>query len=95
MTAWRVRLNRIWYLLIISPAFLEAFCVTRVSFHSVFSSGSVLSETYIHSIPAGRDLAGVALAQSPVERVGKSVFTEVAEELLIDLESGEVGYIEK
>lgn len=25
MTAWRVRLNRIWYLLIISPAFLEAF----------------------------------------------------------------------
>ncbi len=26
MTAWRVRLNRIWYLLIISPAFLEAFC---------------------------------------------------------------------
>lgn len=26
MTACRVRLNRIWYLLIISPAFLEAFC---------------------------------------------------------------------
>jgi hypothetical protein len=24
MTAWRVRLNRIWNLLIISPAFLEA-----------------------------------------------------------------------
>lgn len=28
MTACRVRLNRIWYLLIISPAFLEAFCGT-------------------------------------------------------------------
>jgi hypothetical protein len=25
MTAWRVRLKRIWYLPIISPAFLEAF----------------------------------------------------------------------
>lgn len=25
MTAWRVRLNRIWFLLIISPAFFEAF----------------------------------------------------------------------
>lgn len=28
MTACRVRLKRIWYLLIISPAFLEAFCRT-------------------------------------------------------------------
>jgi hypothetical protein len=35
----------------------------------------------------------VALAQRPVERVGKSIFTEVAEELLIDLESGKVGYV--
>lgn len=26
MTAWRVRLKRIWNLVIISPAFLEAFC---------------------------------------------------------------------
>lgn len=27
MTAWRVRLKRIWNLLIMSPAFLEAFYV--------------------------------------------------------------------
>ncbi len=31
MTAWRVRLNRIWYLLIMSPAFLEAFWKRDVS----------------------------------------------------------------
>lgn len=29
MTAWRVRLKRIWYLLIMSPAFLEAFCGSK------------------------------------------------------------------
>ena len=31
MTACRVRLKRIWYLLIISPAFFDAFCDVHVS----------------------------------------------------------------
>lgn len=48
--------------------------------------------THIHGVAAGRDLAGVALGQSPVEGVGKGVLAEVGQYLLLDLESGEVGY---
>jgi len=33
----------------------------------------------------------VALAQSPVEGVGEGVLAEVVEQLLVDLEGGEVG----
>jgi len=48
--------------------------------------------THIHGVAAGRDLAGVALGQSPVEGVGKGVLAEVGQHLLLNLESGEVGY---
>jgi hypothetical protein len=34
----------------------------------------------------------VAFSESPVERVGKSVFTQIGEHLIVDLESGEVGF---
>lgn len=37
------------------------------------------------------DLASVTLSHSPEEVVGKSVFTEVGQSLVISLESGEVG----
>lgn len=53
------------------------------------------SITYIHSIPTGRNLAGVALGQSPVDGVGQGVFPEVREKLLVDLESREVGGVGK
>jgi hypothetical protein len=33
----------------------------------------------------------VALGKSPVERVGKTVLSEVAKNLIVNLESGEVG----
>lgn len=46
--------------------------------------------TYVHGISAGRLLAGVTLGQTPVNSVGKRVFPEVGQELLINLESGEV-----
>jgi hypothetical protein len=36
----------------------------------------------------------VTLGQSPVQGVGQAVLAEVAEDLLIDLEGGEVGYME-
>lgn len=98
MTAWRVRLKRIWYLLIISPAFLEAFCNEVKRVH--VSSLSVVSKeawdgrrTHVHGVATGRDLAGVTLAESPVEGVGEGVLAEVAKNLLINLESGEVGWI--
>jgi hypothetical protein len=48
--------------------------------------------THIHGVTAGRDLAGVALGQSPVEGVGQGVLAEVGEDLLIDLEGGKVCY---
>jgi hypothetical protein len=35
--------------------------------------------------------AGVTLGQSPVERVGKGVLAEVAEDFVVELEGGEVG----
>jgi hypothetical protein len=35
--------------------------------------------------------ASVAFSQSPEERVGKSIFTEVSKYLVVNLESGEVG----
>lgn len=47
--------------------------------------------TYIHGISAGRLLAGVALGQSPVQGVGKAVLAHVREDLVINLESREVG----
>jgi hypothetical protein len=45
----------------------------------------------IHSVSSGRLLAGVTLSKSPVERVGKAVLAEAAKNLVVDLESGEVG----
>lgn len=50
------------------------------------------SGAYIHSIPTGRDLAGVPLGQSPVEGVGQGIFPKVGENpILVDLENREVG----
>lgn len=34
----------------------------------------------------------MAFSKSPVERVGKSVFTQIGEHLIVDLESREVGF---
>ena len=45
----------------------------------------------VHGVLTRRLLASVALGQRPVERVGKSVLTEVGENLVLNLESGEVG----
>lgn len=88
MTACRVRLKRIWYLLIISPAFLEAFCSTGQQL--IRDSAGTDAVTYVHSVSAGRLLAGVTLSKTPVDGVGESVLLQVGQELLIDLESREV-----
>lgn len=47
--------------------------------------------TYIHGISSGRLLASVTLGKRPVQRVGESVFAEVAENFVVNLESGVVG----
>lgn len=47
----------------------------------------------VHSISAGRLLAGVALSKSPVERVGEGVFAQVAKDLIVNLEGRKVRYI--
>lgn len=100
MTAWRVRLKRIWYLLIISPAFLEAFWIRGKRIHVSSLSAVDFKEvawdgrrTHVHGVATGRNLAGVTLAESPVEGVGEGVLAEVAKDLFINLESGEVGWI--
>ena len=105
MTAWRVRLKRIWYLLIISPAFLEAFCIRGKRIHVSIGLSVVVAiidfkkmawdgrRTHVHGVATGRDLAGVTLAESVVEGVGEGVLAEVGKDLLINLESGEVGLI--
>lgn len=76
-----------------SPAFLEAFC-NRLSIDLQITNQTkktlVKPVTYIHSVPTGRNLAGVTLGQSPVERVGKGIFPQVREKFFIDLESREV-----
>jgi hypothetical protein len=46
----------------------------------------------VHGVLTRRLLASVALSQRPEERVGKSVLAEVRENLVLNLESGEVGY---
>ena len=48
-------------------------------------------DTHLHGVATGRDLAGVALAQRPVDGVGQGVFPQVGESLLLDLELEEVG----
>jgi hypothetical protein len=45
----------------------------------------------VHGVSAGRLLAGVTFSESPEEGVGKAVLAEVAENLLINLEGGEIG----
>lgn len=75
-------------MLIISPAFLEAF-YRRVSVTTV-AIGGISAGTYVHSVSASRLLAGVTLSKTPVDGVGKSVFLQVGQELLVDLESREV-----
>lgn len=47
--------------------------------------------TYVHGVSSRRLLACVTFGKSPVERVGKGVFAEVAKNLIVNLESGEVG----
>ena len=92
-------MKRIWYRVIISPAFLVAFCEgIHVSqtflLHGLPTEFKDLSgwlETYIHSISAGRLLARVAFCQGPVEGVCQGVLAQVAEESLVDLEGREVG----
>ena len=48
--------------------------------------------THVHSVSAGRHLASVTLGKGPVEGVGKAVFAEVGQSLLLDLKSREVGW---
>lgn len=45
----------------------------------------------VHGVAARGLLAGVALGERPVERVGERVLLEVAEDLFVDFEGGEVG----
>ena len=45
----------------------------------------------VHGVLTRRLLASMALGQRPVERVGKGVLTEVGENLVLNLESREVG----
>ena len=45
----------------------------------------------VHGILTGTLLASVTLSQRPEERVGESVLAEVGENLILDLESREVG----
>jgi hypothetical protein len=47
----------------------------------------------VHGVLTRRLLASVALGQRPVERVGKSILAEVGENLVLNLESGEIGCI--
>ena len=65
ITAWRVLLKRIWYLPIISPAFLEAFCfcVVRISTEVIFFFPPPFS---VH-LPCLR---------KPLLRVGKRIWGE-------------------
>ena len=46
----------------------------------------------VHGVLTRRLLASVTLSQRPEERVGESVLAEVGEYLVLNLESGEVGY---
>lgn len=48
--------------------------------------------TYIHGITTSRLLTGVTFSESPEERVGQSVFAHVGKNLIVNLESREVGF---
>jgi hypothetical protein len=47
--------------------------------------------THVHGVLTGGDFASVALSKGPEERVGKSVLAEVGQDLVLDLESRELG----
>ena len=55
------------------------------------ANASLVRDTYVHSVTAGRLLASVSLSKSPVKGVGERVLLEVWKLILINLESREVG----
>ena len=75
-------------LLIISPAFFEAFyvlCQWEYTLHTP------RSDTHIHGISSGRLLDSVTFSKTPEQRVGKSIFRQVAKILILNLVCGVVG----
>jgi hypothetical protein len=66
---------------------LEAFYIKLV----YYIKERVKWVTYVHGIATSGLFTSVALGKSPVEGVGKSVFTQVREHFLVDLKSREVG----
>lgn len=68
---------------------LEEMCELIPGFCLGFPNNIV--NTNVHGVSSGRDLAGVALSQSPVQVVGKAVFTEVVQSFVIDLKGRNVG----
>lgn len=49
--------------------------------------------TYIHSITTSGDFTGVSFSKSPEESVGERIFAHVTKNLIINLESSEVGFV--
>jgi hypothetical protein len=47
--------------------------------------------TYIHSITTSRLLTSMTLGESPEQGVCQGIFAEVGEDLIVNLESSEVG----
>lgn len=63
---------------------------TRSNCNVTKNSGTVRS-TYVHGVSTCRLFACVAFRKSPEERVGKSIFSHVNKDGIIDFEGGEVG----
>jgi len=47
---------------------------------------------YIHGITASGLFTSVAFSESPEKSIGQGIFTKVGKDLVINLESREVGY---
>lgn len=65
--------------------------VLRDSGSAMWETRKGAGKTHIHGVAAGRDLAGVTLAQGPEDGVGKGVFAEVGKDTLLGLEGSKVG----
>ena len=88
ITACRVLLYKMEYLLIMSPAFLEAFYDVQIRINLKIRRSRA---TYIHSIPSSGLFASMSLSKSPVERVSQRIFSQVDQDLIVNFECCEIG----
>ena len=55
-------------------------------YQPIFSGSTYQIGTHVHSVTTSRNLASVTFCESPEKGIGKSIFFQVGEHLIVDFE---------